>query len=208
MLTKQWTYFPAANPTKVTLFTQFTNALFWTTAASVNVGLSLSCCVARRVATDSLSVSVKAIIQKRHIFQCCSGCSLCLDLLIFVLFLNLFAFSALVSAFKFFTRTHCLQFSGLSMCSVTLAQNRFLKKIADRFTCISFVKTSYSNIGTFKFESSPSEESRTSDVASPNFVEVTNILTLSEEQYLAWCNTTKHKMKRHARNLEGGHAGA
>jgi len=46
------------------------------------------------------------------------------------------------------------------------------------------VETSYSNADTCKFESSPSEESRASDVASPNVLEVLNILTLSEEQYL------------------------
>ena len=61
----------------------------------------------------------------------------------------------------------------------------FLKKFADRFTCVSFLETSYSNTDTFKFESSPSEESRASDAASPNFLEVPNILTLSEEQHLA-----------------------
>jgi len=62
---------------------------------------------------------MKTIIPKRRIFQWCNGSSLCLDLLILILFLNLFAFSALVSAFQFFTRKHCLQFSGMSMCSVT-----------------------------------------------------------------------------------------
>jgi len=47
------------------------------------------------------------------------GQTVCLDLLILILYLNLFAFSALVSAFEFFTPEHCFQFSGLSMCSIT-----------------------------------------------------------------------------------------
>jgi len=33
-------------------------------------------------ASDSLPVSAKIIIQEQCIFQCCNGCSLCLDLLI------------------------------------------------------------------------------------------------------------------------------
>jgi len=45
----------------------------------------------------------------------------------------------------------------------------FYIKIADRFTCVAFVETSYSNADTCMFESSQSEESRTSDVTSPNF---------------------------------------
>jgi len=77
------------------------------------------CCVARLVVSGSLPVSVKTIVQKRRIFQCCNGCSVCFDFFILTLFLNLFAFSALVSAFQFFTRKHCLQFSELNMCSVT-----------------------------------------------------------------------------------------
>jgi len=55
-------------------------------------------------------------------------------------------------------------------CSTTLTCHRFLiKKIAGRFACVAFVETSYSNTDTCKFESSQSEESRASDVASPNF---------------------------------------
>jgi len=34
--------------------------------------------------------------------------------------LDLFPFSVLVSAFQYFTRKHCLQFSELSMCGGTL----------------------------------------------------------------------------------------
>jgi len=86
----------------------------------------LVCCVARLVASVSFPVSVKTIIQKRRIFQCCNGCSLCLHLLILTLLLNLFAFSALVSALQFFTSKHYLQFSGRGMCSVTLTRNQFL----------------------------------------------------------------------------------
>jgi len=47
------------------------------------------------------------------------------------------------------------------------------------------------NADTFKFESSQSEESRASDVASQNFLEVPNIFTLSEERYLVWYNTSR-----------------
>jgi len=43
------------------------------------------------------------------------------------------------------------------------------KKIADRFISVAFLETSYPNTGTFKFESLPSEESKASDAASPNF---------------------------------------
>jgi len=45
------------------------------------------------------------------------------------------------------------------------------KEIEDRFTCVAFVETSYSNTDrpTCKFESSQSEESRASDASSPNF---------------------------------------
>jgi len=54
------------------------------------------------------------------------------------------------------------------VCSVTHTWNLFLiNKIAGRFTCVAFVETSYSSTDTCWFESSPSEESRASDVASP-----------------------------------------
>jgi len=62
--------------------------------------------------------------------------------------------------------------------------NFLLKKNADRFACVAFVEISYLNADTFQFEPSPCEESRTSDHASPKCLEVPNILTLSEEQYL------------------------
>jgi len=44
------------------------------------------------------------------------------------------------------------------------------------------VLTSYSNTDNCKFESLQSEESNASDIASPNYLEVPNILTLTEEQ--------------------------
>jgi len=95
--------------------------------------------VVRLVTSDSFPVSVKTIIQKQRIIQWCNGCSLRLDLLI--LFLNLFPFSTLVSAFQFFTRKYCLQFSGLNLCSFTLTWNRFLiKKNADRSTCVALLR--------------------------------------------------------------------
>jgi len=117
MLAKKQKFFPAANPMKVILLAHFISALTLYYESQRRKSMWV-CCVARRVAANSLPVSMKTIIQKRRIFQCCNGCSLRLDLLI--LFLNLFAFSALVSAFQFFTRKHCLQFSGLNMCGVTL----------------------------------------------------------------------------------------
>jgi len=45
----------------------------------------------------------------------------------------------------------------------------YKKKIADRFTSVAFVETSYLNTVTFKFESWQSEKIRASDVATPNF---------------------------------------
>jgi len=43
------------------------------------------------------------------------------------------------------------------------------KKIADRLICVAFVETCYSNADTCKFESSPNEECRASNVANPSF---------------------------------------
>jgi len=73
-----------------------------------------------------LQFQLKTIIQKRLVFQCCNDCSLFFHLLILTLFLNLFAFSALVSPIQFFTSKHYLKFSGLLVCSVTLPRNQFL----------------------------------------------------------------------------------
>ena len=53
------------------------------------------------------------------------------------------------------------------------------------------METSYSNTDNCKFESLQSEESNASDIASPNCLEVPNILTLTEEQCLVWYNTSR-----------------
>jgi len=53
------------------------------------------------------------------------------------------------------------------------------------------VETSYSNTDNCKFESLQSEESNASDIASPNCLEVPNILTLTEEQCLIWHKTSR-----------------
>jgi len=144
--------FLAANPTKVILLTHFNNALFWVIADRYS-----QCGF---VALLDLWLRTFFQFQCKQFFwtdvfsrfQSCSCCSLCFDILIRILF-DLFAFSALVSAFQYFTRKHCLQFSG-GMCSVTLTWNRFLiTKIAARFTCVAFVKTSYTNTDACKFES-------------------------------------------------------
>jgi len=124
-------------------------------------------CIARWVTSDSLSVSVSSI-QEQCIYQCCNGCSLCLDVLISILLLDLLAFSALVSAFQHFAHKHRLQFLGLSMCSVTLTWNEFLiKKIVASFTC--HFCGDCSNKDTCKFESLPSEGSKVSDGANSKF---------------------------------------
>jgi len=110
----------------------FYQCSIWITASSVNVGL-LRCSTSGIRQSTNFS---EENYSKWCIFKCCNNCSLCFDLSTLILFLDFLAFSALVSAFQFLTRKHCLQFSGLSTWSVTFAWNWFLiKKIVDRLTC-------------------------------------------------------------------------
>jgi len=81
------------------------NALFWVTVAWFR-----QCeFVSRKLVSGSFPVLVKAIIWEGRIFQiytCRAACALT-DL--FVLFLNLLAFSPVALAFQLFTRELCLQ---------------------------------------------------------------------------------------------------
>jgi len=88
-------------------------------------------------------------------------------------------------------------------CSVTPIS---YKKIADRFTCVAFVETSYSNTDTCKFESLQSEASRASDVASPIFFGGAKHFDFKRGTALGLIqHFSKYKMKRYARSLEGDH---
>jgi len=78
-----------------------------------------------------VTACVFGVSQSISLLQCCSDINylvkthflfficrtLCSDFIISVL--SFFAFSALVSAFQRFTCKHCLQISGLTLCSVT-----------------------------------------------------------------------------------------
>jgi len=94
-------------------------------------------CVPRLVASDSFTVSVKAIIQKQRIFHCCNGCSFCLHLFISILFKNLFAFSALVSAFQLHPEVLLAVCRTEYVSCYAYTKPISYLKIADRFTCVA-----------------------------------------------------------------------
>jgi len=83
--------------------------------------------------------------------------SLCSDL--FILVLSLFAFSALTSAFQFFSRKLCLHISGLRMRNFAI--NRFpIKNSLINSLLTPIVENIYFNTDMCKFEFSQKDESR------------------------------------------------